>query len=764
MTTSRLLLAGASLSALAVMAIAAPASAQTAPAPRNSTVSEVIVTAQKRSEDIQKAAVAITAVPAAALDKSFITEVAGLNGIVPSMETTKTSGFENIVTIRGVGSETPENGLTTVPGVALFTDGVYLSNTITLDQTLFDINRIEVLRGPQGALYGQSATGGAILIVTNQPELGQLSGKADLSLGTYLLSRERGELNLPLGDTVALRLSAQELDHEGFTRDLAIPGFREDDTHATSLKAAALWKPNDRFSATLSAEWYRNYTNGAAQKNINDTTPGAWAIFQDYPGKFDLTAELYHLNMQYDFDWFSVRSVTAWQGLNNAIQEDSSRSAISVLGAYDDVAAWNTWVHSYTEEFDILSKPGSRLEWIAGAFLLSQTSNQFVVEYGGTNPNPVLAVPDDVQANPPNNLTYGNNSDVTRHSYAGFAQATYHVLDNLRITAGGRINYDDYRDDSHNFHEAAEGPPNTVDNSQSDQVWTWHAEVDYDWANNEMVYVSANRGYKPGGVNGSYGQVLIPPIFVPETNTAFEIGSKSLVPEWNLRFNVAAFYDLYKNMQYIETDPVPFDGGIANIPNVHMYGVEAEASWASPDGRLHINGNIALERGRVQGPFLTIDSTVANAIEGTNPFCTEFFGGGKFFDPRCWSAVIAASKDIGGNTPPAMPTVSGSADISYSFDIPWGTLTPRAQVIYRGSEWARIFNEPSLDRVPAYTQTNLSMDYAPHNSRLLFTLTATNVFDVAGVNSQYTDPYGTGQTSRQYIAPLQVIFTAGYSF
>ncbi|HEY2178029.1 MAG TPA: TonB-dependent receptor, partial [Caulobacteraceae bacterium] len=514
MTASRLLLAGASLAALAAMTAAPPALAQATPA-ASSTVAEVIVTAERRSENLQKAAVAITAVPAVALDKSYITEVAGLNAIVPSMETTKTSGFENIVTIRGVGSETPENGLTTVPGVALFEDGVYLSNTITLDQTLFDINRIEVLRGPQGALYGQSATGGAILIVTNQPELGQLSGKADLSLGSYLLTRERAEVNVPIGDNVALRVSAQQFDHEGFTRDLDIPGFREDDTHATSFKAALLWKPNDRFSATLTGELYRDLTHGAAQKNINDTTPGAWAIFQDYPGKFDLTAALYHLNLQYDFDWFSVRSVSAWQGLNNEIQEDGSRSAISVLGAYDDVAAWNTWVHSYTEEFDILSKPGSRLEWIAGAFLLSQTSNQFVVEYGGSNPNPVLTVPDDVQTNPPNNLTYGNNSDVTRKSYSGFAQATFHVLDNLRITGGGRINYDDYRDVSHNFHTIFEGPPNTVDHSESDHVWTWRAEVDYDLSPDNMVYASANRGYKPGGVNGSYGQVLIPPIFVP---------------------------------------------------------------------------------------------------------------------------------------------------------------------------------------------------------------------------------------------------------
>jgi iron complex outermembrane receptor protein len=126
--------------------------------------------------------------------------------------------------------------------------------------------------------------------------------------------------------------------------------------------------------------------------------------------------------------------------------------------------------------------------------------------------------------------------------------------------------------------------------------------------------------------------------------------------------------------------------------------------------------------------------------------------------------VIAAAKNINGASPPAMPRVSGSASASYRLDVPWGSLTPRVQVVYRGSEWARIFNEPDLDRVPAYTVVNLNLEYLPHNSHLLLDLALTNVGNTAGVNSQYTDPYGTGQTSRQYIPPRQVIFTVGYSF
>src|SRR5580658_7402780 len=184
-----------------------------------STVQQITVTAERRVQDIQKAPIAISSVSARQLEQSFITNVAGLNGTVPGLEITKASGFENLVTIRGVGSETPENSLTTTPGVSEFIDGVYIANTISLDQTLFDIDNIQVLRGPQGALYGQSSIGGALLLNTNQPRLNVWDGSADFSAGTYSLFRERGEVNVPLGDDFAARFSVQKFDHTGFTKD-----------------------------------------------------------------------------------------------------------------------------------------------------------------------------------------------------------------------------------------------------------------------------------------------------------------------------------------------------------------------------------------------------------------------------------------------------------------------------------------------------------------------------------------------------------------
>ncbi len=750
-----------------------------------STVQQITVTAERRVQDIQKAPIAISSVSSRQIDQSFITNMAGLNGTVPGLEITKASGFENLVTIRGVGSETPENSLTTVPGVSEFIDGVYIANTISLDQTLFDIDSVQVLRGPQGALYGESSIGGALLLNTNQPKLNVWDGSADFSAGTYSLFRERGEVNVPLGDDFAARLSVQKFDHEGFTQDASIPGFTLDDDHDVSGKVALLWKPNDSFSATFTAQGYYSDQHGDAQKNINDPSPDPRVVFQDYPAHFRLNNQLYHLNMEWDQPDFIVKSVTGYQYLAHVQKEDSSRSAFSLIGEYDDVAAWDTTVYNFTQELDVLSAPGAKLQWTAGAFYMDQRSHQFVAEFECTipqssglpcpAPTPAqLTIPSNIEVpgDQPGNLAYGNDSHAAHKSFAVFGQATYPITDKLRITGGIRYNHDYEEDPSYNFSGFGVG---FADNKAITDEPTWRLESDYDLTPGNMLYISGSRGYKPGGANGSNGQFLIPATFKPETNTAIEIGSKNLFFDNTLRFNVSAFYYMHNNFQYIETDPIPFDGGISNVPRVDDYGVEFEGNYVSSDGHLHLDANLALERGEVVGNYRTVDSTIANQLEGPNfsglneeNFATFTFGpcafGGAFYSPLCWQQVANAAVNVNGKQPPDMPNVTGSVALSYRFDTAFGALTPRAEVVYRGSEWARIFNDPLLDKVPAYTVVNLNLDFVPTDSHFRLSLTATNVGNVAGITSRYTDPFGTFTTSDQYIPPLQVIGTIAYKY
>ncbi len=749
------------------------------PAASGSGLEEIVVTAERRSMNIQKTALSITALKADTLEKSNVVQLADINGRVPSLTITKSSGYETVTTIRGIGYETTENEGGTTPGVALFIDGVYIANTIALDETLFDIDRLEVLRGPQGALYGQSATGGAINLVTKQPVLNEFSGTADVQLGDYNLHRERAELNIPIDDTLAIRVSAQNYGHDGFTKNVAIPGDNLDDANDVSGKFAILWAPTDDFKATLSTQFYSSDFNGASQKNIIDPNPDPWTVSQDYPSRFALNTNITHLNLEWDLPWFTVKSVSAYQYLDHHQQEDSSRTTYDILGKYDDVAAWNTKMYNYNEELDFQSNSDGPFEWTAGAFALAQKFQQYVAEFGGTTPPPpsgfIVAPNLEDLSTSVTGISFGQKVVSDKESFAGFFQGTYHFTDELRLVAGGRFNYDHYSVRTKNFGASCSkgGPIVPCLTSFDDRVPTFNARLEYDLTPDNMLYASFARGYKPGGANGGSGYFITTNpsqygSFHPETNTSFEVGAKNSFLDKHLTLNVSAFYYLYKNMQFLYTDPIPFGGGIGNIPSVHIWGGEVESSYTGgPENRLKVDASLSAEAGEIEGDFYTLDSTVQNKIAYTNPACA--FGvppsyAGPYGQPACWAAELKAARNIGGNTPPKMPDVMASIAISYDFPVYAGTLTPRVEYIYRGQMWARVFAEPSVDNIPAYSLVNLNFEYVPDDAQWKVDFAVTNLFNEAGVNSKYTDPYGTFQTSEQFIPPRQIMGTVSYSF
>ena len=767
MTTTRHSRSLVSYAVLTAIGCAAPfaARAQSADTGDN-VIQEVVVTAERRTEDIQKAPLAITAISADTLDKSNVTDASGLNGYVPSLNVTRSGGFETVVTIRGVGSQTPENQPATGPGVSLYVDGVYIADDIAADQGFFDIDNVEVLRGPQGALYGVSSTGGAINIVSKQPTLGSWHAGGDVSVGNYDFHRERADLNIPIGDTIAIRFAGQKVDHEGYTTNTLAPGYRLDDQHDTTSKVAIKWQPTDNFSATATGQWFIAQDDGQAQKSLDDPNPDPRVLTQDFLGKFELYTQLYHLNLKLDEPWFSLSSVSAYQGLQNYQALNATFTTFAAFpNYYDDVPEWDTKVKSYSEEFDILSPEDSKLKWIGGIFWQRSTTDTFVIEYEGATANPVLTVPPDVEAHPPANLAYGNTTDDVRTSIEPFFQVTYPITDRFRTTLGGRYNYESHDHYNLNFNEFSANSINmasVVNNTFTTHEPTWRAEVEYDLTPDSLVYASFSRGYKPGGVNGNPKTALVPLTFKPETNLAYEIGSKNLFLDRTLRANIAGFFYDYQNMQYIETDPIPFDQGMANIPSIHIYGGEAEVSYLGMENHLHINGNLTVESGSVQGYTPTLDSTTVA------PFYAQIVGPcanyGYYGNPACLAQIVAASKNIQGNQPPDMPKLSGSVNASYDLKIPTGTLTPRLDYVYRGSLWSRIFNEPVIDRVGAYFVLNANLSYQPDNSNFVVSMTGANLTNIAGVNSRYTSPYEAGVTSQQFIPPRLVFGSVSYHF
>jgi iron complex outermembrane receptor protein len=712
-------------------------------------IETVVVTAEKRRVNLQNAPLAVTAISSENLEKSNIVNLAGLNGEVPGLSIAKSSGYETVVTIRGVGSETPESAYQTQPGVSLHVDGVYIANSISLDQSLFDLDHIEVLRGPQGTVSGMASTGGTINLVTKQPELGKYSGTADLSVGNYSLTQERAALNVPISDTVAMRASLQRFDHDGFAKSTY--GFGLDEAHDESGKLAFLWKPTQDFSATLTGQWYRANQNGAAQKNINDPDPDPRVLTQDYLGRFKLDANLYHLNLDYSLPWATLKSITSYQTLKNAMSQDGSRLDYATLGRYDDVAAWNTHLTNYTQEFDIASVPGGVFDWQAGVFLMRQDSNQYVVEFGGTDANPVLTLPATVPAVPtPYNLTYSENTNVVRKSWAVFTQGTYHVSDALRLTAGARYNHDASNGGTNDWLETSGGKP------------TGKLEADYDLSTHSMLYASLTRGYKPAGANNNQGALMVPHYFLAESNNAFEVGSKNQFLDNKLRVNLAAFYYDYRNLQYTAVDPYPYLGGIANIPKVHTHGVEGEVTYLALENRLRLNGNFTYLQGKVIGDYYTLDAAGVAAAVATTPGCGSYYS--SYPTAACAAGVASKAQNLNGNSTAKTPKYQGAISAAYAIPVADGLVTPRIEYVYRGKFIYRMFNNSVLDQVPSYSIVNLHVDYAPSNSNWTYSLTASNLANKAGINSRYTDPFGINQTSNEYIAPRQIIGKVAYAF
>jgi iron complex outermembrane recepter protein len=706
---------------------------------------EVIVVAERREVDLQSAPIAITAVSGPALDQSNVTQLSDLNGSVPGLTIAKSSGFERIVTIRGIGSETPENAYTTQPGVSFHVDGVYIANTISLDESLFDVDQIEVSRGPQATVFGQTSTGGTINLISKQPELGHYDAYVDASAGSYDLLRGRAVFNAPIGDSIAIRASVQAYGHEGFATDTDIPGFRLDAADDQTGKLAVLWQLNEQFSATLTAQAYHANHNGDEQKNILDPNPDPRTVSQDYPSYFELANQLYYLNLKWELPWAEAKSISSWQVLNNHIQQDGTRLNVALLGFFDHVQPWDTWMRDLTQEFSLASRPGGFWDWTVGAFYLAQINHQYVNETSSTVPAPYLL--------------YNNDGHIDRHSYAGYAQATAHLSSAWRFTLGGRYNHDEYGGPS--TTRAANSAPSTIDDQYSKGVPTGKAELQYDLSASSMEYLSFTRGYKPGGVNDNPSAVLVPHLFTDETINAFELGSKYRSLDHTLIVNGAAYYYDYQNMQYLANDPVPFQYGVDNIPTSRIIGLELESSYLALDNRLRFEGNLSWAHGRLTGNFHTLDAKAAGTLEGAIPACQN---GGAFFNPQCWAQVVAEAPNTNGNDVPKLPQWQGSLNAGYTANLGGYRLLSRLEYIYRGGFDYRIFNDQMLDRVPSYDQWNLFWQLTPPAGHWNYSLGVSNLFNVAGINARYTDPYGTGQTSNEYIPPRQVIGTVAYHF
>ena len=551
-------------------------------------IQDIVVTAQRRSESLQRAAIAASAVTGDTLINAGVSDPAQLTKLIPSL-TVQPVGISSSFFIRGVGATAinsfQENA------IAFSVGGVFYARPTAPAGTFFDLDRIEVLKGPQGTLYGRNATGGAINLIPKRPELGRFGGDFSAEYGNYNAFKVQGGLNIPIGDIAALRVAGQLVDRKGYLSD----GYDDEKTQA--FRATLLIKPSDRFSLLISGDYAHQGGKGVGAVLVpSPTTPNApdpsrrigaadpriTAILQQVtfnqfqfvpPFSFLPPATIRNIVTVPLRDGF--QDSTFW-GASVTANGDLGFADLTTILAYrkskPDVLTYAPgFPGRFTETDDqmsgevrLTSKNENALRYVLGAFYFYEQ------QAGYNNYNQGFLA----------NTEYFPRLKTT--SQAVFGQLTYAVADSFRLVAGGRYTQEDktLTGSTRNTSFFVPNPPSVpISGNLSFGKFTWKGGVEWDVGARSLLFANVSTGFKAGGFYPSVGRNT----YNPETLTAYTLGSKNRFLNNTLQVNLEAFYWEYKDQQIsyvgpIEATPGNFAqaGVTVNAGRARMYGGEAE--------------------------------------------------------------------------------------------------------------------------------------------------------------------------------------------
>ncbi|MDX2221794.1 MAG: TonB-dependent receptor [Rhodospirillaceae bacterium] len=564
---------------------AVPASAQQSA--QGSLVEEIIVTAQKRAESIQEVPISIVALSGDQLARTNQTDILALAGRTPTLQYSQAGGEAQIY-IRGVGSNLLAVG--SDPSVAIHLDGVYLGRpNMGLNQFL-DVERVEVLRGPQGTLYGRNATGGTINIVSRMPT-DELNGYVSAGAGSNNKIEAKGAVGGPLSDTLSFRVAGRYENDDGYTKDLDPAGANEiDDVDLMAGRAALKLEPSDVFRATAIMDW-SDFENGNTSIRPNDAL-GAAAAQGAVPTRFHETRNNTPsfmtwktggptLDIEYDLnDEIQLKSITSYKtfDMDFYFNTEGTEAAVTRTTETFDTEQWS-------QELRLASTGAGPFEWIVGGYYLNEdkAGSLGLIRENLRNAVTGAALPLGVFIIPAENET---------DAYAAFAQASYRVTDDLKVTAGIRYSDEKKNDVNAQYNIFAGGAVTQAQVLQGlfgfpnlstftaasrrtgrikDNATTPKIGIDWTPTEDVLLYASYTRGFKSGGFN-DYQPTN--PSFDPEFIDAFEVGVKSDFADGRYRFNAAAFYYDYQDLQV--TTFLNSLTLVANAAQATVKGIDAE--------------------------------------------------------------------------------------------------------------------------------------------------------------------------------------------
>ena len=720
---------------------------------------EIIVTAEKRSESLQDLSQAVTVLSGIDLDNRQISTFVDLSAIAPGVNIAKNEGFKTVITIRGVGYETNQNAIAT-PSVSYHLDGIYVASPYSLQTDFLDLERIEVLRGPQGTLFGQNSTGGAINVITRAPTTDETYGSADLTMGNYGLLKTRAVINKPLSENLAMRASFISNSRDGFTENLT-NGQDLDDADSVSARVRLSYEPSDIFRANFMAQVFDEDRNGSAQKGIIDPTPDPRQLRQNSPTEHKLNAQLYSAVLEWDRENFSIKSLTSYQVDDILVRRDNDRNDLDYLppfallpSEYDPETNKQTTI---TQEINLVSSEPifGKLDWVAGLFYLNTEIEISILErldFGFDGVFDPFTTSDVYGYS--GDFGFITNSTPERDSTSFYGQGTWNHSDSLRTVFGLRHTKDEVYSAVTNFYGRSGTDILETDGNKVTGRFVVEKDIDDD----TMLYGSFTRGYKPGGSNLTYGregvvaQIVVLPTFQEEIVDAFEVGLKTDLADGRVRLNTAAFLYNYEGLQYQATDPEVFEGGVGNIPDSEIYGAELELSTFLSDSVI-LDLRMSWLDTEITANHLALDNVESEAA--TNALLAQGIG---LFSNDVQVARAGRIQNVKGNELAKTPSFTGNVALNWSNDHNWGELKGTLQYTYRGGFKHRIFNNSQTDLVPNYDVLDIMLGFYPASAENQhFEIIGKNLFDQDGINARFTDVFGVGATGDELIAPRQIM-------
>lgn len=682
---------------------------------------EIIVTAQRRSEELQKVPVSVTAITPVVLEQLNLRDIQSVATVSPGVTFDTGLGFAQVF-VRGIGANFPAPGLESP--VATYVDGSYVERAAGTLFSLLDMASVQVLKGPQGTLYGRNATGGVVLLNTADP-VQRFEGHALAEYGRFDHVLLEGVVNAPLSDTVAVRVAGRFVREDGYVDNLT-SGKSAGGGRQYVVRGKLKWEPTDDFAATLGVEHSRqtfrdpNFSRQILEAPLclacalgGQAPTGTYEVRNDVSGRQINRNTSVNLHLRGTMGIVTLDSVTAYRDLSSDnVTVDLDGTDLPLFEFANAVGS-----KTFTQDITVSTETGAWYDALFGVNFLREKA------YGRPSPRGLSfqALVDAVGQSPMSDV------DILTQSVSFFVEGTVRPAPRLSVTVGGRYNYDERELDGRANLAAilafgGGSSPSEWSQSISFGSFTPRVVVAYD-AGPVNLYASYNRGFRAGGYNTP---TFAPQVAVkPETIDSYEAGLKFVSEDRKLRINLAGFYYKQKNIQVSITDVNSGGSVVQNAASADAYGGEVDASYSfSP--AFSLNGGASYIHARYQS--YTNASVVVVTPAGLAQGMADLSGRQT---PR--SPEITAFVGISGEVPVSESWILGfSGVVRYTdnYDFFPGASGPLG-----------------LDRQPATTMVNGSAFVGPADGQFQIGAYVNNLLnEVYYQNVSTAAPFGTYNT------------------